>query len=83
MIGLTQQDIAALTTDRQSAFLARLAKRVEEAEGQVAMAKEEAKAQIRDVAVEAVAATMERLTGAKPPATALRESVDTVLTESS
>lgn len=83
VIGLTQQDIAALTADRQSAFLARLAKRVEEAEGQVATAKEEAKAQIRDVAVEAVAATMERLTGAKPPAAALRESVDTVLKESS
>lgn len=72
-------DIADLAARRQAAFASELAAKVAEAESRIGRAKDEAKAQVRDIAVDVARDITAKLTGGTPDRTLTARSVDAVL----
>ena len=76
------QEVADLAARRQAEFARGLAEKTAAAEQRIARAKDEAKSQIRDIAVTAAGGVVERLTGLKADEAALAGRVDAALKES-
>lgn len=81
VIGVATQEISEISAKRQAEFAADLARQVTAAERRIAAAKNEAKAQIRDIAVGAALDVAVKLTGASPDQAAVGRIVDSVLKE--
>lgn len=77
----TQQDIAALVAERQEAFGAELAAKVEAAEKRIADARAEAKGHVRDIAIEVSQELTARLAGKAADAKSVGAAVDARLKE--
>jgi F-type H+-transporting ATPase subunit b len=77
--GETRDRLHAQAEERRKALEAELNIKLAEAEKQIAATKTAAMASVRDIAVEAAAAIVERLIGAAPPAPAVAAAVDDAL----
>jgi F-type H+-transporting ATPase subunit b len=77
--GETRDRLHAQAEERRKALEAELNIKLAEAEKQIAATKTAAMANVRDIAVEAAAAIVERLIGAAPPAPAVAAAVDDAL----
>ena len=75
------QEVAELAAKRQAEFARGLAEKTAAAEQRITKAKEDAKAQIRDIAVGAAGEVVERLTGGSADEKAVSGSVDAALKE--
>ena len=71
--------IAKEQSKRQEAFAKELAEKIKQAEGRIIKAKQEALANIRDVAVEVAAATSYKLIGVEHKKDTVEEAVDAVM----
>ena len=76
------QEVAEMASRRQAEFAQGLAEKTAAAEQRIAAAKEEAKAQIREIAIGAAGDVVERLTGSAADDSAIAGSVDAALKES-
>lgn len=81
VLAQANQEIAEASTKRQSEFAAELARRTEQAEERIARAKDEATAQVRDIALDATADLTAKLTGAAPKKASVQKVVDAALKE--
>ncbi|NNG04703.1 MAG: F0F1 ATP synthase subunit B' [Inquilinus sp.] len=79
LLAKAAQEIAEVSAQRQAEFAAALAKKTQAAEDRIATAKQEATAQVRDIAVDAARAITDRLVGAAPDEAAAAAEVDTAL----
>ena len=75
------QEVAEMASKRQAEFARGLAEKTAAAEERIAKAKEDAKAQIRDIAIGAAGNVVERLTGTSADESAIAGSVDAALKE--
>lgn len=72
-------EIAEASSKQQAAFLAELTKKTDAAEARILKAKDEAKAQVRSIAVELAGDITTKLIGVAPAEEELAQSVDTEL----
>ena len=79
--GRAGQEVAELAARRQAEFARGLAEKTAAAEQRIAKAKDDAKAQIRDISVAAAGDIVERLTGVSADESAIAGSVDSALKE--
>ncbi len=75
------QEVAEMASKRQAEFARDLAEKTAAAEERIAKAKEDAKAQIRDIAVGAAGEVVSKLTGSAADDAAIAGSVDAALKE--
>jgi len=75
------QEVAELAARRQAEFARGLAEKTAAAEQRITKAKDDAKAQIRDISVAAAGDIVERLTGVSADESAIAGSVDSALEE--
>lgn len=75
------QEVSEMAANRQAEFARGLAEKTAAAEERIAKAKEEAKAQIRDIAVGAASEVVSKLTGSSADESAISGSVDAALKE--
>ena len=75
------QEVAEMAARRQAEFARSLAEKTATAEQRIAKAKDDAKAQIRDISVAAAGDIVERLTGVPADEGAIAGSVDSALKE--
>ncbi|MEQ8966489.1 MAG: F0F1 ATP synthase subunit B' [Azospirillaceae bacterium] len=73
------QDIAAASSERQTAFQAELDKKIDEAEDRIGKARDEAMGQVRDIAIEASRGVAEKLVGKAPTEAQARKQVDAAI----
>ena len=81
VVAQATQEIAEASSKRQEAFAAELASRTEEAESRIDQAKQAAKAQVRDIAIEATIELTARLTGTAPKKAPVQKAVEAALKE--
>lgn len=81
ILAQTSQEVAELATKRQAEFTKGLADKAAAAEQRIAKAKEDARTEIRGIAIGAAGIIVERLTGATADETAITGSVDAALKE--
>lgn len=79
VLAQTGQEIAELAARRQAEFASGLAEKTAAAEQRIAKAMEDAKAQIRGIAITAAGDIVERLTGVSADEGSISGSVDTAL----
>ncbi|HVC51840.1 MAG TPA: F0F1 ATP synthase subunit B' [Stellaceae bacterium] len=72
----TSDRLAAEAAERQRGLAAALAEKIEAAERRIAAMKDEALAEMRDIAIEVGGAVVEKLTGAPPDPARLAAAVD-------
>ncbi len=82
VLAQTSQEVAEMAAKRQAEFARGLAEKASAAEQRIAKAKEDAKTQIRGIAIAAAGDIVERLTGATADENAIAGSVDAALKES-
>ncbi len=75
----THQKLAAEAEERRKTLEAQLHEKLAEAEKTIAATKSAAMANVRDIAIEAAGAIVERLLGSAPPKNALGSAVDEAL----
>jgi F-type H+-transporting ATPase subunit b len=71
--------LAAESAERQRQLALSLAEQIEEAERRIAGSRDEALAEVRNIAVEVGQTVVEKLTGTRPPEAAMAASVDRTL----
>lgn len=81
LLGACKADIASMTSERQSAFAADMAKKVSEAEAAIIDAKQAAQNDLLDIATGATEALTEKLLGKRATKTEIKKSVGTALKE--
>lgn len=81
IVGKAKADIAAMTTERQNAFQADLAKQIAAAETRIAEAKASAEGDLIDISTGAAEALTEKLLGKAATKAAIKKSVTTALKE--
>lgn len=81
VIGQANQEIAQATAARQAEFDKHLDGRIGEAEKRITAARDEAMAQVRDIAVEASRAVADRLIGVQPTEAEAGKKVDQLMKE--
>ena len=81
LLAKAKADIAATTTERQSAFAADIAKKIAESEAAIAAAKEAAKDDLIDIATGATEALTGKLLGKPATAAEIKSSVATAVKE--
>ena len=81
VIGETTREIEAMAAERDKAFAAELAGKIEAAEERIARARDEATSHVREIAVEAAQTVTARLIDADVDAAAATKAVDRLLSE--
>jgi len=81
ILAQTNQEIAAASAERQTEAQRRIDAKVAEAETRIAAARDEAMAQVRDIAVDAARGVAEKLVGQAPSEDRARKQVDAVIEE--
>lgn len=81
LLAQSKADIAAMTTERQSAFAADMAKKIAEAEAAIAAAKNAAQDDLLDIATGATEALTGKLLGKSATKTEIKKSVTAALKE--
>ncbi len=79
VIAQVNQEIADLAAKRQAEFGAELARKITAAETRITRAKTEAKAQVRDIAIEVAGEVAAKLTGTPADPAAVAKAVDAAL----
>ena len=75
----TSERLAAESAERQRQLAQRLAEQIEAAEQRIAASRDEALAEVRNIAVDVGQTVVEKLTGTRPPETVMAASVDRTL----